>query len=330
MEIRLVQLLDARERADAPPGLVIVGIMVEAIPAAVRRIGVGRRAVAKHMLRVKIDAVAARVGEHAVENDAHAARVSSVTQGAEVLLRAEHGIRAAIIRRIIAVVRPRHENRVQVENADAQLLQIRQLFADAREISAEKIVVAHLALRIGAVLRQLVGAFMHPERLELAGQVAAAAAGKAVREDLIHHSARRKVRYPEIGRNDAELPLLPCLHIRIAPLTEQAEAAAVALVDVEPVKMQPGLLPREFETPELIAVLAARDEGKRQLGAHSVLAVLQHQADAGGADLRRDADLQNAALPRPERSERGLVLRLTAVKQDTHLSRDPRSRPRIP
>ena len=60
MEIRLVQLLDARERADAPPGLVVVGIMVEAIPAAVRRIRVGRRAVAKHMLRVKVDAVAAR------------------------------------------------------------------------------------------------------------------------------------------------------------------------------------------------------------------------------------------------------------------------------
>ena len=330
MEIRLVQLLDARERADAPPGLVIVGIMVEAIPAAVRRIRVGRRAVAKHMLRVKIDAVAARVGEHPVENDAHAARVSLVAQGAEVLLRAEHGVRAAIVRRVIAVVRPRHEDRVQVENADAQLLQIRQLFANARKISAEKVVVPHLTVRIGAVLRQLIGAFVHPERLELIGQVAAPAAGEAVREDLIHHSARRKVRHRKIGRNDAELPLLPRLHIRITPLPEQAEAAAAALVDVEPVKMQPGLLPREFQTPELIAVLAARGEGKRQLGAHSVLAVLQHQADAGGADLRRDADLQNAALPRPERSERGLVLRLTAVKQDTHLSRDPRSRPRIP
>ena len=171
---------------------------------------------------------------------------------------------------------------------------------------------------------------MHPERLELAGQVAAPAAGEAVGEDLVHYGPRRKVRYPEIGGNDAELPLLPRLHIRITPLSEQAEAAAVALVDAEPVKMQPGLLPREFQTPELIAVLAARGEGKRQLGAHSVLAVLQHQADAGGADLRRDADLQNAALPRPERSERGLVLRLTAVKQDAHLSRDPRSRPRIP
>ena len=330
MEIRLVQLLDAWERADAPPGLVIVGITVEAIPAAVRRIGVGHCTVAEHMLRVKVDAVAARVGEHPVENDAYAARVSLVAQGAEVLLRAEHGVRAAIVGRVIAVVRPRHENRVQVENADAQLLQIRQLFADARKISAEEIVVAHLTVRIGAVLRQLIGAFMHPERLELAGQVAAPAAGEAVREDLVHHGARCKVRHRKIGRNDAELPLLPCLHIRITPLTEQAEAAAAALVDAEPVKMQPGLLPREFQTPELIAVLAARGKGKRQLGAHSVLAVLQHQADAGGADLRRDADLQNAALPRPERSERGLVLRLTAVKQDTHLSRDSRSRPRIP
>ena len=66
------------------------------------------------------------VAEHPVENDANAARVSLVAQGAEVLLRAEHGVRAAIVGRVIAVVRPRHENRVQVENADAQLLQIRK------------------------------------------------------------------------------------------------------------------------------------------------------------------------------------------------------------
>ena len=63
---------------------------------------------------------------------------------------------------------------------------------------------------------------------------------------------------------------------------------------------------------------------------HAADIILRVQAGLGRVGLRRDADLQNAALPRPERSERGLVLRLTAVKQDAHLSRDPRSRPRIP
>ena len=70
---------------------------------------------------------------------------------------------------------------------------------------------------------------------------------------------------------------------------------------------------REFTAVNII-VLCLRFFYKFVAVCRSVIAVLQHQSHAGRTAIFWNIDVHDAALPRPDRSERGLILRFSAVK----------------
>ena len=327
VQIARRQLLDVGQGGHIPPGFIVVGIMAEAIPVAVRRIGIADRAVSEDALRVKVDAVAARMGKHAVKDHADTLSVRSITQGFEVVLRTEHGINALIVGGIIAVIGIRHEDRIHVQHPDAERLQIRQLFPNAVQVAAEEI-TAPVALFIRAVLRQFVPVFMYGKGLQLIRQIAFARAEKAVWQDLIHHRAPGEFRHGKVRRNHAELPFVAVFHVRFAAVLEQAEAA-VRLDHVEPVKIQPALLRGKIAAVDVIIILTLFKH-ERRFTDKLVVAVFQNQLDADAAAAPRQENPHDTALPRPDRAERGLVPQLSAVIQNTHLISDTRYSLRTP
>lgn len=76
--------------------------------------------------------------------------------------------------------------RIEIDDADAELLQIRQFFADPVEVAAEKVVVKYLSAAVHAKIRRIRPILM---------QYFSFADGnipvfiKAVGKDLIHHAA---------------------------------------------------------------------------------------------------------------------------------------------
>lgn len=63
-----------------------------------------------------------------------------LAQAAKHLLTAEHRVDFTVIARVIFVVGIGGENGVEVQNADAQLFEIRQLLAHAFQVAAEEVV----------------------------------------------------------------------------------------------------------------------------------------------------------------------------------------------
>ena len=232
-------------------------------------------------------------------------------QGRKVLLRPQHGIDAFIVRSVIPVIGAGHEDGVQVDDPDAQRVKIRQFFADTRQISAVKIGTP-VAPGVRRVLRRIRQVFMDPEGFEFLRQIAAPGLMEAIRKDLVDHRALCVGGHRKIRRNAADLPLLPRLHIGLAALPEQAEAAC-GLVYAEPVKIQSAFRQGEAAAPGIINAVAALLR-KGEAPVWFFLAGFRHQGDghrpAGGGNF----DMQNTGFPRSERSERGFVFVLPAVK----------------
>ena len=109
------------------------GIAVDEEPAAIRR----RFAVSDNVLKF-VPPVAAVV-EHAVENDAHPARVDTIDQPPQIVLRAEGRVDLEIIGRVVLVVRRRAEDRRQIQTRRAERLNIVELLCNARQIAAHEI-----------------------------------------------------------------------------------------------------------------------------------------------------------------------------------------------
>ena len=244
VHVRRLELVDTRQRRDAPPARVHVGIVLEREPAAIRRALVVDGA-------LKIRAAAADVRKYAVEHDLHAQLVRRRAQRRKIRLRAEHRVDALIVIGVIAVVRPRHKNGVEVQNFDAQIVQIRQLFADTVEIPAVKVVVQHLAVGVRPPDGHVLAVFMHPVGLQFLRAVARPGSGKAVGKNLIHHRAAQCVRHGKARIHAAHLPEVARLHVRVAALLIQAERLVLRR-DAEIVKIQPRLVNGKFPAPGLI------------------------------------------------------------------------------
>ena len=134
---------------------------------------------------VKIQAVVARVVEHAVQQHAHAALAGLLAQAGQIGLRAQHGVHAGIIAGIIAVIAARQKDGVQIQHGDVQRLQIIQLGDDALQVAAEEIPRVRIAVAgIKQRQRGLVPVFMQIDILARIPRRAAAA--EAVGENLIH------------------------------------------------------------------------------------------------------------------------------------------------
>ena len=127
-------LVDGGQRPHAPPRVVLRRPRVEAVPAEVGGFPALRRAQLRVVaLCVKIPAVAAGVVEYAVNDDAHPPLVGLAAQGTEVLLRAQQGVDAPVIRRVVPVVAGGLENGVEIQRRHVEALEIVQLLRDPRQ-----------------------------------------------------------------------------------------------------------------------------------------------------------------------------------------------------
>ena len=77
--------------------------------------------------------------EHAVEEDAHPARVDTVDQPPQIVLRAEGRVDLEIIGCVVLVVRRCAEDRRQIETRHAERLDVVELLRNARQITAHEI-----------------------------------------------------------------------------------------------------------------------------------------------------------------------------------------------
>ena len=225
--------------------------MAEGEPFVIRRIGVAIRAdvLAVGAAAVEIQAVVADVREYAVEHHAHAQRLGLFAQARQRLLVAEHRIDPAIVARVVFVVGARAENRVEVQHAHAELLEVRQLLPHALQIAAEEIVGKVVAVFGDVEEGHFIPILVQDDILPVLGvheRVRAFAMAEAIHHDLIHDAIAHP-RGSIVGRVvNGELEALLAPHHALATagvIPRRAEHHMLALVfALEPIPEQPGLI----------------------------------------------------------------------------------------
>lgn len=151
-------------------------------------------------MAVEVAAVVAGVVENAVQNHAHSALFRLLTQRFEVLLASEQRVDALVVAGVVAVVGVRLKNRVEVDGLHVQAFEVVELFHDAAQRAAEKVVIQDLSVLVRTVNRQVVPVFVQHARrdalaLRLHGfAVAAEAVGENIIGDALAEPARRLIR----------------------------------------------------------------------------------------------------------------------------------------
>ena len=201
-----VHLIDTGEGVNAPPGRVAVGVLLKIKPAAIGGIGVTDCTVPEDMVSVKVHAVAAGVGEHAVQNHFHAQLVGIGAQSGKVLFSAQHGIGTHVVGRVIAVVGKRHGNGVEIDDVHMHPFEIGQLLPNPPQISSEEVVIHDFPVLIGQVMGGVVPVFMNPVGLQLICQITGARAKKAIGKNLIHHGSGIGLGRVKVPRVTGQLP----------------------------------------------------------------------------------------------------------------------------
>ena len=91
-------------------------------------------------LTVKINAVAARVTENAVDNYAYSLRLGSFNQMFKIFIRAENRIDFVIIARVVMVITFRFKDGVKINYRNSQVFEIIEFAFNTAQISAVKII----------------------------------------------------------------------------------------------------------------------------------------------------------------------------------------------
>ena len=222
-----VGLVDVRQRVEVPPAVVLVRIVAEVVPRVVRRLlRLVRAERAVPMLAVEIDAVAARMAEYAVEDDADAALLCRRDEGTKVLNIAKHGVDLVVVSRIVVMVALGLKDGVEVDARDSERLQIVELFHDTAQIPAEEIVGDNLLcvgiLEIHGVVRPV-----RADDRALLADDGVTRTREAIRKDLVHHGVLEPVRRTCSLIVDRDLIGLRCLgtegshpaqHLRVVPI----------------------------------------------------------------------------------------------------------------
>ena len=115
--------LDLRQGLDAPPAIIFLREVLKTIPRSVGRIlGLIRTYGIIQPVAVEIDAVVARMGEHAIQHHADALAARRLAQAHEILVRAEGGVHVRIVPGVVFVIGLCVENRVQIQHRYAEVL----------------------------------------------------------------------------------------------------------------------------------------------------------------------------------------------------------------
>ena len=219
-------LVHRRQSPYAPPRIVVRGPRMEAVPVEIERIlTLGRPQLRVEAFGVEVAAVAAGVVEYAVQQHPDAPPVGLPAQLAEVLLRPQHGVDAAVIGGVVAVIAVRLENGTQIQRGDGETLQIVQLGNNSQQASAEVVVVANFARFIGLPLGGVVPTLMHQSLPHHAVAVRHRQPAEPVGKDLIRHPPAE----PVGGMGGLIHRQLPSLTVRLtaAAIASQPEEGAV-------------------------------------------------------------------------------------------------------
>ena len=226
------RLLHCRQGVDAPPGVIGVRPVEEAVPAVPGRVlTLGGAQGGIPAVCIEIDTLRAGVVEHTVQDHPHAPLLRLGAEGTEIVLGPQHGVDLRIVRRIVAVVGGGLKNGAQVQGGDAQGLQIVQLRRDPRQGAAEKVPVADLTVRVRPPLRRVVPVLMDPAAAHQPVRVRHRQAAEAVWKNLVSHAGAepaRRAAFPV----DRQLPGI-CLPVAAITGLIQNTAGAVLPPEAE-------------------------------------------------------------------------------------------------
>ena len=120
VHIGRLSFLDVREGRHPPPAPIGVGIVREIVPSVVGRIlRLIRAHVAVTPQPIEVTAVAPRVAEHPVDENADPHDPRRVAEVAKLLLRPEQRIDFFVISRVIAVIALRLKDGIEIERRNA-------------------------------------------------------------------------------------------------------------------------------------------------------------------------------------------------------------------
>ena len=145
------------------------------------------------MLAVEIDAVAARMTEYAVEDDADAALRSRRDERTKVLDVTEHGVDLVIVPRVVVMVALGLKDGIEIDARDAKILQIVELFHDPAQIPTKEVIGDDL-LRVGILEVHGVVRPIRTDDRPLLAYDHIARTREAIREDLVHNDVLEPVR----------------------------------------------------------------------------------------------------------------------------------------
>ena len=259
-------LPDVGQGADAPPGVVGPRPLPELEPVVVRTLlTLGGPQGGVKAVGVEVDALRARVVEHAVQNYPDAPLFRLGAEIFKILLGAQHGVDPGVVRRVVPVVGGGLEDGAEVDGRDPQGLQVVQMGGHPRQGPAEEVPVFDLPA-LGPPGGALVPVLVYPAVADEPGGIGVGQAAVAVREDLIGDALA------EPGGSaallvDRQLPGHRLALAVIAGLVQEA-AGAVVPPEAEPVPGQLRRLEGNQGDGETGPVLP--EAGKGHFGLHLV------------------------------------------------------------
>ena len=166
---------------------------MEVVPAVVRRLLRLKRAEAIVIaLAVEVNAVASRMAEYAVEDDAYALGLRRMHEVLKLLVRAEDRVDLMVVARIVVMIARRLENGIEIDDGNAKLPQVGKLRLQPLDIAAEEIVLHDFpGIDILVVAGLIAPVRVHDGALLLNDCIALAA--EAIGEDLVHDGVLRPV-----------------------------------------------------------------------------------------------------------------------------------------
>ena len=207
------------------------------------------------------------------------------------------------------------EDRVEVERGDVERGEVVELFRDAGEVAAEK-VLAVVAVLVGAAERRFVPALVKRAAADQAIHAARLFAVKAVGEDLVGDAAAEPAGRFDAAVVDGQLPgryLIPALEAVLAIAALAAVRPAQAEVIPDQLRLRGG---EEGAGKGGGAILVRGGEELGLRPAVGELVVGEQRAAGDGVPARVEGEVHRGE--GRDRAEGGLAARVAGIKENGH------------
>ena len=199
----LCALVHGGHHGGPPPAVVIVGMFIEGVPPVIGRVRPLIRPFPGEIPElIEVNAVRARMIEHAVQHHAHTLRFRRRAKPPDSLVAAEEVVRFHVVRGVVTVVAGREKDGGEIDGGHPQTFEVLQLRDDAVRVAAEEVVRAVLAALVRDV-GQVVPVRVQPASL---CETHLALPCETVGKDLIDHPGFRPIRGFIVAFRHGKLP----------------------------------------------------------------------------------------------------------------------------